>query len=114
VNDLILVVLGLIGGAAIGFFAARLSNKDRNVREKLENLQKEFDEYKSSVRVHFVDTVSLLSEIDERQRKLYRSVSDGVRDLCSKDKDSDFFLEETARSLGQIEHENSEQDKKNR
>ncbi len=111
-NDLILVALGLIGGAAIGFFAARLSKTDRNAKKKLESLQQEFDEYKSGVRSHFIDTVSLLSQIDERQRKLYRSITDGVRDLCSEDSDSDFFLEETAKSLGQIEHETPEQDKK--
>ena len=103
-NELLLVIFGLLGGGAIGFAAARLSNRDNDAKKQLNTLQQEFDEYRAGVRSHFIETVSLLSQIDERQRKLYESITDGVRGLCSTDKDDDFFLEETARSLGQIEN----------
>ena len=112
-NDLILVLVGLLVGVAGGFVVFRLSHKDDGSKEKLEELQKEFDEYKSGVRSHFIDTVSLLSQIDERQQKLYRSITGGVRELCSTDaEDSDFFLEDTARSLGQLENDSPAENKK--
>ncbi len=108
-----LFLAGLAVGIAVGFGIVRWKFNDRGAKEKLEELQKEFDQYRSGVRSHFIDTVSLLSQIDERQQKLYNSITRGVQELCQSDsEDQNIFLENTARSLGQLTDATASADKK--
>ena len=98
------LIAGIVIGGLAGYFIARYRSRDNEVNAKLENLQNEYEEYRVDVRSHFIDTVSLLSQIDENQKKLYQSVADGVVNLCSSEKvENDYFLEESARALGQLE-----------
>ena len=98
------LIAGVIIGGLAGYFIARYRSRDTEFSAQLEKLQNEYDEYRVNVRSHFIDTVSLLSQIDENQKKLYQSVADGVVNLCSSEKDdNDYFLEESARALGQLE-----------
>ena len=98
------LIAGVIIGGLAGYFIARYRSRDTEVSAQLEKLQIEYDEYRVNVRSHFIDTVSLLSQIDENQKKLYQSVANGVVNLCSSEKDeNDYFLEESARALGQLE-----------
>ena len=71
------LVVGLVIGGAAGFIFGHIRNGDEETKAKYEKLQNEFNEYRSNVRQHFVDTVSLLSQIDERQKQLYQNVSTG-------------------------------------
>ncbi len=107
-----LFLAGLAVGAAVSFGIVRWKFSDRGAKEKLEELQQEFNQYRSGVRSHFIDTVSLLSQIDERQQKLYNSITRGVQELCQTDsEDKNLFLEDTARSLGQLTDETSAEKK---
>lgn len=95
----------MIGGAA-GFIFGHIRNGDEEAKAKYEKLQNEFNEYRSTVRQHFVDTVSLLSQIDERQKQLYQNVSTGVSNLCSsKSDENNVFLEQSVQALAKLDDE---------
>ncbi len=115
VSGFILIGIGLMVGALIGFLLARLRHRDHDRDAKLVALQKEYDDYRTNVRSHFVDTVTVLQKIDEQQKALYRSVVDGVTDLCRpEDEIDDYFIEQTKATLGQLESpKEEEKDRKN-
>ncbi len=95
----------IIGGAA-GFIFGHFRGGDSEAKSKYEKLQNEYNEYRSNVRQHFVDTVSLLSQIDERQKQLYKSVATGVGNLASsKSDENNVFLEQSVQALVKIEEE---------
>lgn len=103
-NVYIIAIAGVIAGCIIGYFIGRYITRQSDSTTQLRKLQKEFDEYRDSVKKQFVETVTILSKIDENQRKLYQSVADGVTTLISTDgKDSDVLLEENVRALSQLD-----------
>ncbi len=94
----------MIVGGIVGFAVARMRGRDKNGNAKLAALQQEYDDYRASVRNHFIDTVSAISQIDEQQKKLYRSVADGVTELCQPQSgEEDYFIEQTMQTLGELE-----------
>ena len=98
------LVVGLVIGGAAGFIFGHIRNGDEEAKAKYEKLQNEFNEYRSNVRQHFVDTVSLLSQIDERQKQLYQNISTGVNNLCSsKSDENNVFLEQSVQALTQLD-----------
>ena len=103
-NGLMLLIVGLIAGGAIGYFIARFRSKDSDHEAELAKLQKEFDDYQAKVRGHFIETVSAIGRIDQEQKRLYESVAEGVTGLCRPvDGEDDYFLEQTMQTLGQLE-----------
>ena len=106
-NFLIPVIAGLTVGVIAGYFIARHRHRDLETKVQLERLQSEFNDYRTGVRSHFVETVSLLSQIDERQKELYKSIASGVAGLCYSNENGgdDYFLERSARALGQVEED---------
>lgn len=111
--DFSTIVMALIGGAlfggVVGYLIARHQSKNNSSKVQLEKLQTEMDEYKSSVRSHFIDTVSLLSQIDQRQKQLHQAVAEGVVDLCaSEDSDGDYLLEQSVHALSQLDPSDGE------
>ncbi len=111
--DFSTISMALIGGAlfggVVGYVIALYRSKDNSSKVQLVKLQTEMDEYKSSVRSHFIDTVSLLSQIDQRQKQLHRTVAEGVVDLCaSEDNDSDYLLEQSVHALSQLDQNEAE------
>ncbi len=106
------LAIGVIVGGVVGYVIARHRSKDNSSKVQLEKLQTEMDEYRSSVRSHFIDTVSLLSQIDQRQKQLHQAVAAGVVDLCaSEDSDSDYLLEKSVHALSQLDR--NEHEKRN-
>ena len=107
------LVVGLVIGGAAGFIFGHMRSGDQEAKAKYEKLQNEFNEYRSNVRQHFVDTVSLLGQIDERQKQLYQNVSTGVNNLCSsKSDENNVFLEQSVRALTQLDDVNRKKLKK--
>ena len=98
------LVIGAVFGGIVGFFIARNRNNGADAKAQLEKLQMEMDDYRSSVRSHYVDTVALLSQIDRRQKELHRVVAEGVIDLCDSDEtDGSYLLEQSVAALRQPE-----------
>ncbi len=98
------MIIGGIAGGIVGFLIAKLRSRESETKNQLEKLQSEMDEYKANVRSHFIDTVSLLSQIDQRQKQLHQAVAQGVVDLCkSEGDDDDYLLEQSVLSLRQLD-----------
>ncbi len=106
------LIIGAVVGGVVGFLIARHRSQDSSSKAQLEKLQNEMEEYRANVRSHFIDTVSLLSQIDQRQKQLHQAVAEGVVDLCaSEDNESDYLLEQSVHALSQLDH--SDADKRN-
>lgn len=87
VNVAILISVGLIVGIIIGFFIGKFRYQEDESQQQLEELQGDFDEYRENVREHLIDTVTLLSNIDRNQQKLYRTIASGAAKLCENGED---------------------------
>lgn len=110
-SAVILLIVGVILGVIAGLAYCSYRNRKNNSDAKLTALQKEYDDYRASVRSHFIDTVSAITKIDEQQKELYRSVAHGVNELCRPEEGKeDYFLEQTIQTLGELEP--PKQDKK--
>ena len=112
IGIILALVIGAIIGGIVGFLVARNRSRNSDAKVQLEKLQTEMDEYRSSVRSRFIDTVSLMSQIDQRQKQLHRAVAEGVVDLCaSEGNDNDYLLEQSVLALSQLDE--SEDEKRN-
>ena len=87
VNVAILISVGLIVGIIIGFLIGKFRYQEDESQQQLEELQGDFDEYRENVREHLIDTVTLLSNIDRNQQKLYRTIASGATKLCENGED---------------------------
>ncbi|MDE0308397.1 MAG: DUF1043 family protein [Acidiferrobacterales bacterium] len=111
-NIILALVIGVFGGGIVGYMIARTQSKNNGAKQQLEKLQTEMNEYRSNVRSHFIDTVSLLSQIDQRQKQLHQAVAEGVVELCaSDDSDGDYLLEQSVHSLRQLDQDPSDDEK---
>ncbi len=104
-GELMLLGVGVMVGVIVGFLLAHLRTRGNDRDARLSALQQEYEDYRSSVRNHFIDTVAAINKIDEQQKELYRSVAAGVTELCqpNKNESDDYFIEQTMQTLGQIE-----------
>jgi len=82
-------LIGLIGfavGLVVGAVVYKQLKSDearvRLLEEQLEDLQREHDSYKESVNSHFHDTASLLSNLTDSYRDVYRHMAAGAQALC--------------------------------
>ena len=106
------LIIGVVVGGVVGFLIARHRSQDSSSKAQLEKLQNEMEEYRANVRSHFIDTVSLLSQIDQRQKQLHQAVAESVVDLCaSEDNDGDYLLEQSVHALSQLDQNDA--DKRN-
>lgn len=118
-NVAILILAGLIVGIIIGFLIGKIRYQKNDSQRQLEELQGNFDDYRENVRDHLIDTVTLLSNIDRNQQKLYRTIASGVTNLCENGEDrNQHELTRTVKELAKPESspaeivENSEQAQK--
>ncbi len=82
-------LIGLIGfavGLLVGALVYKQLKSDearvRMLEEQLEDLQREHEAYKDSVHTHFHDTASLLNNLTESYRDVYRHMASGAQALC--------------------------------
>lgn len=103
-SGLFFAIASLIVGGVVGYMVAQRRSRNSEYEAKLTALQNEYDEYRADVRSHLINTVSAIGRIDAEQKKLYRSVAEGVTGLCQPENgETDYFLEETMHTLGQLE-----------
>ncbi|MEW7980725.1 MAG: DUF1043 family protein [gamma proteobacterium symbiont of Phacoides pectinatus] len=83
-----IAVLSFLAGTAVGVFIALnlRSGKDAAaLKERLERLQQEFDEYRTAVGRHFVETSTLVNNLTQSYREVHQHLSGGAQTLCSED-----------------------------
>lgn len=81
-SNILIGLIGLVIGAAIGYFWGRSSTTDTSQEQKVESLQKEIEDYKASVSSHFQQTASMISEMNDSYKGVIQHLASGSQDLC--------------------------------
>ena len=83
------VVVGLlafvVGGVVGALVFKQLRSDEAKVRmleEQLENLEREHESYKDNVHTHFNNTATLLNNLTDSYREVYRHMAAGAQALC--------------------------------
>lgn len=82
-------LFGLLG-FAIGVLAGALAYKQlmsdevkvKSLEDQLRNLEKEHEAYKDNVHSHFNNTATLLNNLTDSYRDVYRHIASGAQALC--------------------------------
>lgn len=75
----------VVGGVVGALVFKQLKSDEAKVRmleEQLEDLEREHESYKDSVHSHFNNTASLLNNLTDSYREVYRHMATGAQALC--------------------------------
>lgn len=99
----LILIAAFAAGCAIGavIFAAmsRGSRDAGKLKTELEEKEREFQAYKSSVAGHFNRTSELVNELTQDYVKVYQHLSEGARDLGEPRSDMDLLEQKQGRVL---------------
>ena len=86
-SETILIVLGAIGllaaGGGLGFWLALL--RMRGESAKVDEVQRQFDDYRREVTQHFGQTAEHFKAIGREYRELYEHMAGGADSLCDRE-----------------------------
>jgi uncharacterized membrane-anchored protein YhcB (DUF1043 family) len=82
-----IVALGcFLAGAAAGALLFKIFRSDeaqvRDLKQQLQRLSEEHENYKSSVHSHFGNTARLFGQLTDSYREVYQHMAEGARQLC--------------------------------
>ena len=109
---------GVAAGALVAFFVSRAIYRNSARLEELEQLKLEntklksdYDQYRSDVREHFVETAEILNKINDDHKQLYQSVASNVAALCiDNDSNASEPLAAQMRDLAKLGHDEADDD----
>ena len=81
---LISFVVGIGLGIGIAYLALGSCRRSRELKAKLDALQKEFDGYRSQVAEHFLKTSQLVQKMTSSYRDVYKHLATGSQSLCKE------------------------------
>ena len=79
---LISFAVGLLVGAVLYKQLKSDEAKVRMLEEQLENVERDFESYKDNVHSHFNNTATLLNNLTDSYREVYRHMAAGAQALC--------------------------------
>lgn len=79
---LISFAVGLLVGALVYKQLKSDEAKVRMLEEQLENLERDYESYKDNVHSHFNNTATLLNNLTDSYREVYRHMAAGAQALC--------------------------------
>ena len=79
---LISFAVGLLVGALVYKQLKSDEAKVRMLEEQLENVEREYESYKDNVHSHFNNTATLLNNLTDSYREVYRHMASGAQALC--------------------------------
>ena len=82
VLHIVLVVVGILLGAAGGYLAFPQIREAKRLRVQFEALMQEHESYKSSVNSHFRKTADLVGEMTKSYAAVYDHLAVGARRFC--------------------------------
>lgn len=77
-----LFLMGMASGLVIGHFVLPGQRRARRLELRLEEITREFSEYKASVTDHFHKTADLVGEMTRSYKAVYDHLAGGARSLC--------------------------------
>ncbi|MEH6445982.1 MAG: DUF1043 family protein [Oceanospirillaceae bacterium] len=82
-SNILIVIISLGIGGAIGFFAGRSGATDNNAqKQQVDELKKEINQYKESVTDHFQQTATMVNEMNDSYKGVIQHLAKGSQDLC--------------------------------
>ena len=81
-TGLVIFIIGLGVGALLYKQLKSDEARVRSLEEQLENLEKEYETYKDNVHSHFNNTATLLNNLTDSYREVYRHMAAGAQALC--------------------------------
>lgn len=79
---LISFAVGLLVGALVYKQLKSDEAKVRTLEEQLENIEREYESYKDNVHSHFNNSATLLNNLTDSYREVYRHMAVGAQALC--------------------------------
>ena len=110
---------GIAAGGLVAFFISRAIYRNAARIEELEQLKLEntklksdYEQYRTDVREHFVETAEILNKIHDDHKQLYQSVASNVATLClDNDANSNELLATQMRNLAELGYDEPDEDK---
>jgi uncharacterized membrane-anchored protein YhcB (DUF1043 family) len=82
-SNILIVIISLGIGGAIGFFAGRSGSTDNSAqKQQVDELKTEINKYKDSVADHFQQTATMVNEMNDSYRGVVQHLAKGSQDLC--------------------------------
>ena len=79
---LITFAFGLACGVGIGYLVLGGKQRARELQDRLDGLQQEFDNYRDQVGQHFLTTSTLVQKMTDSYREVYEHLAAGSQALC--------------------------------
>jgi uncharacterized membrane-anchored protein YhcB (DUF1043 family) len=82
-SNIIIAIISLGIGSAIGFFAGRSSSTVNNSQKRqVDGLKTEINQYKDSVATHFQQTATMVNDMNDSYKSVVQHLAKGSQDLC--------------------------------
>lgn len=81
-GPLVTLIAGLVAGFLLGVGCMMLLDRRRAGGKSVDQLRKEFDDYRDKVAVHFSATSDLFRDMTEKYRDVYNHLASGSQALC--------------------------------
>lgn len=99
-----IVALGcFLAGAAAGALLFKIFRSDeaqvRSLKQQLQKLSEEHENYKSNVHGHFSNTARLFGQLTDSYREVYQHMVEGARQLCPDYISNQLTLNKDAKTL---------------
>lgn len=79
---LLMLGIGIGLGVAIGRSMYSTEDHSEALQQEMDQLKKEYDDYRNSVNQHFATTSDLVNELTDSYRKVYQHLATGAQTLC--------------------------------
>ncbi len=79
---LLMLGIGIGLGVAIGRSMYSTEDHSEALQQEMDQLKKEYDDYRNSVNQHFATTSDLVNELTNSYRKVYQHLATGAQTLC--------------------------------
>jgi len=85
-ESMVLLVAGLVAGAALGAIAMWLLNRRKEAGGSVARLKAENDRFKEEVTEHFVETARLINQLTDSYKAVFDHLSGGAEKLVDQEK----------------------------
>jgi uncharacterized membrane-anchored protein YhcB (DUF1043 family) len=79
---------GIACGIAVAYLIAGPGRRTRELQDKCDTLQQEFDGYRDQVGQHFLKTAELVQKMTDSYRDVYEHLASGSESLCKEPVDT--------------------------
>lgn len=94
INEIALIVSGMVIGASIAFFYRTHRTKDQEIANRLDELNNDFADYQSEVQQHFAKSAELFNQLTKDYVNIHQHLASGAQSL-GQGKNGNVLTQET-------------------